>query len=326
MEKSNEPFLLEPVGKDYIWGGERLKKEFNKKIDLTPLAETWECSVHPDGQSVIATGKYSGEKLSSILKLHPEYLGDNVNTNGELPILVKLIDAKNDLSVQVHPSDEYANKYENGQSGKTEMWYVIGSNPDATLVYGFKKDMKKDEVRRAIEDGSIENFLNKVPVDKHDVFLIEAGTVHAIGAGTLIAEIQENSNLTYRMYDYNRIDKNGNKRELHIDKALDVMNLNKAERVIHEKIPYIKENGMETKEICKCQYFDVYKDKLDSIEGIELKNDNKSFRVFLCIEGNGKILYNDDSIMFYKGDCIFIPANSVQMKISGNAEILNINC
>ena len=215
------PFLLRPSGKDYLWGGNRLKDDFAKNIDLTPLAETWECSTHPDGPSFVDSGRFSGQTLSMVLKMHPEYLGTHPCTNGELPILIKFIDAKEDLSVQVHPDDNYAMEHENGQSGKSEMWYVLDAEKDAKLVYGLIHECDRQTIKNAVEDGSIMDYLQKVPVKKNDLFFIEAGTIHAIGAGTLLAEIQENSNLTYRLYDYGRTGKDGRKRRLHIDKALD---------------------------------------------------------------------------------------------------------
>lgn len=214
------PFLLRPVGKDYLWGGERLKTAYHKQIDLTPLAETWECSTHPDGCSVVDSGAAAGKPLRTVLQEHPEYLGTYANPEGELPILIKLIDAKKDLSVQVHPDDAYAKQYENGQNGKTEMWYVLEAEPDASLVYGFRHTMTPERLRQSLAEGTLEADLQSVPVSKNDAFLIPAGTVHAIGAGILLAEIQQSSNLTYRLYDYNRTDANGNKRPLHIEKAV----------------------------------------------------------------------------------------------------------
>ena len=196
-----KPFLLKPAGKDYLWGGNRLQTEFNKELPLEPLAETWECSTHPAGPSIIASGIYEGMSLTQLLAEHPEFLGTHPGAEGELPILIKFIDAKKDLSVQVHPTDEYAREHENGQLGKTEMWYVMDAAPDAHLIYGFYHDIEKFQLKESLENGTVEKYLQKIKIQKDDVFLIEAGTVHAIGAGALIAEIQENSNLTYRLYD-----------------------------------------------------------------------------------------------------------------------------
>ncbi len=204
-----EIMKLIPTGKDYLWGGTRLREEYGKKIDLTPLAETWECSVHPDGPSYVANGTYKGKTLAEVLKAHPEYLGTKVE-DSELPVLVKFIDAKKDLSVQVHPSDEYAREHE-GDNGKTEMWYVIDADEGANLIYGFQHEVTEKILRKAVETGTLDKHLQKVPVHKGDTYFVPAGTVHGIGKGILLAEIQESSNVTYRVYDYNRVDKNGKK-------------------------------------------------------------------------------------------------------------------
>lgn len=222
----NKPMLLRPSGKDYLWGGRRLNDEFEKNIDMDPLAETWECSTHPDGASYVAEGEYAGQELAEVLRLHPEYLGERHRGEDSLPILIKFIDAKRDLSVQVHPTDEYAQEHEGGQLGKTEMWYVLDAGKDASLIYGLNQTCTKEEMRSAIANGTVTKYLQKVPIHKNDVFFIKPGTIHAIGAGALVAEIQESSNLTYRLYDYDRVDKNGKKRELHIEKALEVADLN----------------------------------------------------------------------------------------------------
>ncbi|MCC8101189.1 MAG: class I mannose-6-phosphate isomerase [Clostridiales bacterium] len=196
---NNQPFMLSPSGKDYLWGGNRLNEDFAKGIDLFPLAETWECSTHPDGPSMITTGKFAGQTLSNVIKAHPEFLGTHPKAEDGLPILIKFIDDKKDLSVHVHPDDDYAREYENGSLGKSEMWYVLDATKDAKLIYGFYHDMDEETVRKSLADGTIEKYLQKVSVQKDDVFFIPAGQVHAVGAGALIAEIQENSNLTYRL-------------------------------------------------------------------------------------------------------------------------------
>ena len=221
------PFLLKPAAKDYLWGGSRLNDDFGKNINCSPLAETWECSTHPDGFSLVASGADAGKTLPEVLYLYPEYLGTHplqtMQGKAELPVLIKLIDAKQNLSVQVHPDDGYALRHENSL-GKTEMWYVLSARKDAELVYGFNQDMSTERVRQALAEGTIDNYLNHVPVHKDDLFYLEAGTVHGIGKGVIIVEIQESSNLTYRLYDYTRVDKTGKQRELHIEKAMQVMN------------------------------------------------------------------------------------------------------
>ena len=220
-----EPFLLAPAGKDYLWGGTRLRDDFAKNLPLDPLAETWECSTHPDGPSRVVTGPFAGQLLPQVLHEHPEFLGTHPRTKGELPILVKLIDAKNDLSVQVHPNDAYAKEHEHGSLGKTEMWYVLDAAPGTTLVYGLRRPMTRQQVRDSLRAGTIEKYLQKVPVKRDEVFFMPAGCIHAIGAGALIVEVQQSSNLTYRLYDYGRLDKSRQPRPLHIEKALDVADL-----------------------------------------------------------------------------------------------------
>ena len=289
-------FKLKPVGKDYIWGGNRLKNEYGKNIPLSPLAETWECSVHPDGESIIADGEFSGHTLRDILNMHPEYCGTD-NPDG-MPLLIKLIDAADNLSVQVHPDDDYALMHEN-QNGKTEMWYVLDAEENSCLIYGFENSFTKDEIEKSLRNGDIINKLKKVPVRKGDVFFIPAGTVHAIGKGVLVAEIQQNSNLTYRIYDYDRTDKDGNPRPLHIQKALDVMNLSPAPWYSpdDDKIKTI-DYSLET--LCKCQYFKVQ--KLSLRNNFTLVSDVKSFKIILCTDGEGFISENGSIIHFKKGE------------------------
>lgn len=196
MPEKNRPLLLRPVGKDYLWGGSRLNDDFEKNIPLAPLAETWECSTHPDGQSSVSGGDFDGKTLAEVLKIHPEYLGLRHRGEKELPLLIKFIDAKQDLSVQVHPTDDYARLHENGQLGKTEMWYVLDAKPGTSLIYGLRQDCTGEVLRRAIEAGDVMKYLQKVPIHRDDLFFIPPGTIHAIGAGALVAEIQESSNLT----------------------------------------------------------------------------------------------------------------------------------
>lgn len=325
----NHPFLLKPAAQDYIWGGRRLNDDFSKDIDLDPLAETWECSVHPDGLSVVASGPFQGEFLRDVLEAHPELAGEH-HADGEIPILVKLIDADKDLSVQVHPDDEYAKTYENGQLGKTEMWYVLDASKGAKLVYGFHHDIDEQTVRTSILNGKLEKYLRKVPVKKNDVFFIEPGTVHAIGSGVLIAEIQENSNLTYRLYDYDRVDKHGKKRSLHLDKALAVANL-KADAEPNQPMRVLRyQPGYASELLCRCRHFQVERILINTErmrDLVEYRTDVLSFRVLLCIDGCGAMFCdNSETIRFFKGDCVFIPANSVSIKLHGNAQFLDIGC
>lgn len=327
---NNQPFLLKPAGKDYLWGGSRLNDDFSKQIDMTPLAETWECSTHPDGLSLAASGEHRGQTLKDVLAEHPEYAGNALLPNGELPILIKLIDAREDLSVQVHPDDEYARTHENGALGKTEMWYVLDAAEGTRLVYGFNRDMDPDTLRSCLSQGTIGNYLQYVPVQKDDVFYVEAGQVHAIGAGALIAEIQENSNLTYRLYDYGRVDKNGQPRPLHLKKALDVIHL-KGSAEPRQPMRVLKYRpGCAAELLCRCKYFQAERLLINTERRREMadyRGSEHSFQVLLCAEGCG-ILFpeNGEPLPFFRGDCIFIPAGSVPLKLHGKMQLLKVEC
>lgn len=321
------PFILTPAVKDYIWGGNRLNDDFGKCIECKPLAETWECSTHPDGESLV-----DGVPLSEILKRYPDYLGSHPlqTTDGipVLPILVKLIDAQRDLSVQVHPDDDYALRNEHSL-GKTEMWYILAAKEDTKLVYGFNQEMTQSRVKNALQDGTIENYLTYVSAHKNDVFYIEAGTVHAIGAGALIAEIQESSNLTYRLYDYNRVDKNGQKRPLHVEKALEVANL-KASSSPRQPLRILKyRNGCASELLTRCKYFQVERMLLNTEVHRNLtdfRTGHNSFHALLCTDGCGVLFGEGFMLNFFKGDCIFVPADSIPLKLHGKAQLLNISC
>ena len=323
----NIPFLLEPAAKDYLWGGSRLNDDFGKNIDLSPLAETWECSTHPDGES-----RVNGEPLSRVLTRHPEWLGAHtLKTSGgrpELPILIKLIDARQDLSVQVHPDDAYALEHE-GSLGKTEMWYVLAAQPGAKLVYGFDQDVSERQVRRAIKNGKLDMLLNHVAVEKDDLFYIEAGTVHALGAGCLIAEIQESSNLTYRLYDYDRVGRDGKKRELHIDKAMQVLRFHSSALPRQPMRLLRYRGGWASELLTRCKYFQVERVLLNTEihrELVRFQTGPNSFHALLCVDGCGSISGEGFMLNFFKGDCVFVPADSIPLRLHGKAQLLNVSC
>lgn len=314
-------FLLKPAYKDYLWGGTGLKERFGKQTPLFPLAESWECSVHLDGPSVVYE---TGETLAEFIKNHPESLGTHASkiANGQFPILVKLIDANQNLSIQVHPYDEYAAIHENGSLGKTEMWFVIDAQPGASLIYGFNQDVSKKQIREAVENGTIEKLLNHVPVKKGDVFLIEPGTIHSIGKGCVIAEIQESSNLTYRLYDYNR------NRELHIKKALDVITLKSSAeprqpmRVVKHKVGYASEI------LGRCKYFQVERIITNTQQGrpVSIEASENTFHVLLCIEGKAVLRDRNAKLSLNKGDCCFIPAGNATFELSGKSQLIYVGC
>ncbi|MBP3735982.1 MAG: mannose-6-phosphate isomerase, class I [Lachnospiraceae bacterium] len=330
----NKPFLLSPAGKDYLWGGDRLKTEYGKDLPLSPLAETWECSTHPDGLSVVRSGPDAGKTLLELLKESPGMLGTHpAATRHALPVLIKFIDAKQDLSVQVHPDDAYAKDHEGGSLGKTEMWYVLDVPQDcrkAEIIFGLRESMTREELLACAGDGSILNHLQRVPVKKGDVFFVRAGTVHAICGGITVAEIQESSNLTYRIYDYDRVGPDGKKRPLHIAQALDVIDL-KGTPAPRQPIRLLKYSPGAARElISRCRYFQTERILLntDGISGgIRHASGSNSFEVYLAISGEGQIACEEESLFsFRKGDCFFVPASSAVFSFLGRAELLRVVC
>lgn len=330
MSSKAEPFLLKPVGKDYLWGGERLKTEYGKELNLTPLAESWECSTHPDGESIVSSGAHTGKSLRTVLSDHPEYRGTHPKSKEGLPILVKLIDAKQDLSVQVHPDDAYAKKFENGESGKMEMWYVLDATPGSQLVYGFSHDLSRKQLEQSLRDSTIEKYLQWVPIQKDDIFFIEAGMVHAIGAGALIVEVQQSSNLTYRLFDYNRRDSGGNLRELHLEKALAVVN-RKGKAKPKQPLRILRYRpGAATEVLYRCSCFQVERHFINTEQTrklVKVCTGKNSFKVFICLDGCGVLYFGDNEVLnFFKGDCIFVPANSEILKFHGKARFISVHC
>lgn len=312
------PFFLKAPIKDYIWGGTKLRTVFGKESDTERLAESWELSCHPDGECTISGGDFDGMKLSDFVKQHPEAVGSSFKSGDSFPVLVKLIDAEKDLSVQVHPDNDYARKHEN-DSGKTEMWYVISADIGSELIYGFKEELTKEEFRQAIEDNTIMDKVNRVPVRQGDVFFIKPGTLHAIGKGILIAEIQQSSNVTYRVYDYGRLGADGKPRELHIEKALDVTNTVPAE----PKSPVygMELDGVVTQLLADCEYFNVNRHRI--IKELELYADKSSFAHVLMIGGSGGELIADNyTLPLTMGSSVFVPAGTGAFAIKGNCDII----
>lgn len=324
-----KPFLIKPIAKNYLWGGRRLNDDFGFGFEGDCLAEAWVCSTHEDGLSTVP--KYNCT-LKEILETNPEWLGTHPLqiTNGIpcLPVLIKLIDAKKDLSVQVHPDDDYAKTNENSL-GKTELWYVLDSKDDSELIYGFNRDVDKCIIKKAIYDGDVEKLLNHVPISKGNVFYIEPGIVHAIGSGALVVEIQESSNVTYRLYDYNRLDADGQKRQLHVEKALDVMNVNASDSPRQPMRVLKYRNGCANELLARCKYFQVERMILNTEANRDLvsyQTQSNSFHALLCVDGCGTISYDGFMINFFKGDCIFVPAESVVLKLHGKMQILDVSC
>lgn len=304
---------LKPACKDYLWGGHRLVEEFGVDYDGDILAEAWELSCHPDGPSIIDNGKYKGKSLQEYIDQEGmEVLGTNCRRFREFPILAKFIDARDNLSIQVHPDNAYALKNEN-QYGKTEMWYVLDAQEDAFLYYGFKEEISKEEFEQRIKDNTLTEVLNAVPVVKGDVLFIESGTLHAIGKGILVAEIQQNSNVTYRIYDYGRKGADGKERDLHIEQALEVTN----------RTP-IQKSGQDYPHVANCDYFTVDKLNLDgnTMSHAQGSVGNQSFLSILILDGQGTIRCQGEVLPYKKGDSFFLPAGSGDWQIEGVCDAL----
>lgn len=315
---NKKPVLLKATLKDYLWGGTKLRDAYGKKSDLNKIAESWELSAHKDGQSIIASGDFSGYTLSEYISAcGKEILGKNAEAFDSFPILIKLIDAKDKLSVQVHPSDDYALRHE-GEYGKTEVWYVVESEENACLYYGFCREISREEYRSRIADNTLTEVLNCVPAKKGDVFFIEPGTVHAIGAGLLICEVQQNSNTTYRVYDYDRKGADGKPRELHIEKAIAVTNLKP--QTFKQDFAEEKSEQYQAKTIAKCKYFTakhcaVFSEVVFSI-------DQNSFRSVIITDGTAKLCLKDSVLQLQKGDSVFIPAQNADCSVRGKCEFI----
>lgn len=332
---------LEPAFKDNLWGGTKLRTVFGKKCDYDVIGESWELSAHPDGQSVIASGIFTGMYFGEFIeKYGHDVVGWKSSSLDRFPVLIKFIDAKKDLSIQIHPDDDYALEIEN-EFGKNEMWYVVDCEPGAFLYCGLKKDSSKEEIRERIENNTITDILNKIEVHKGDCVMVKAGTIHAIGAGILICEIQQNSNCTYRMYDYDRKDKFGNKRELHIDKAIDVVDVKKYKPFISDN----KDVPERAEVLVSCKYFECYKyvlgsdaaeaDHASDIEDncyntenvrntgkVNISVDAMSFRSVIVIDGSGKIAVGNNTMDYKAGDSFFVTAGEKVINLEGTGTVI----
>ncbi len=312
---------LTPAFKEYLWGGTKLRDVYRKPCDFDKVAESWELSTHPAGESRIFGGEFDGMTLNEYFKAHPEVLGENVRRFDNFPVLIKLIDAKSPLSIQVHPSDEYALEHEH-EYGKTEMWYIVDCDPGASLYFGVNRAITPEEFRKRIEDNTVEEVLNRAQVHPGDVFFIEAGTLHAIGAGILICEIQQNSNCTYRVYDYGRLGADGKPRELHIEKALAVSKLTPAEGA--GAVPEEKAiSGGSAARLGQCKYFTTDRYTVDS--EICLDVGGCSFMSLTAVKGSGQIIGPENTVEFAAGDTVFIPADTGAVTVKGKSALVAVS-
>ncbi|ABK62192.1 type I phosphomannose isomerase catalytic subunit [Clostridium novyi] len=304
------PIKFENLYYEKIWGGRDLEL-FRDDIPEGNIGESWDVACHKNGMSIVENGEFKGLRLDELIEKEKEnLLGTKIDRNW-FPLLIKLINAKDKLSVQVHPNDEYAKRVE-GDMGKTEVWYVVEAFEGANLVVGTKGKCTKEEFKAAIEEGKLDSYLNKIPVKKGDVYLVQSGLVHAIGEGVIIAEIQQNSDTTYRVYDYNR------GREIHVQKALDVIDLNlNGEK--NEGLE-IKKDGYTKNYLCLGRDFSL--ELYDIKNSAEEESDVERFFIFTCVEGNGEILYKDGKEEIKTGDSILIPATLGNYTLKGNMKLL----
>ncbi len=311
------PFLLKPACKESIWGGTNLKKRFHKEYPGDVISESWELSVHPAGLSFAATGPFQGSPLADLIR-DPAILGRFAANCPVFPLMIKWIDSQRPLSIQVHPDNAYAMAHENDM-GKTEMWYIIDCEPGAYLYYGFTHVISREEFARRIQDNSLLDVVKKVPVQKGDVFFIPSGTLHAIGPGILLAEVQQSSNVTYRIYDYGRLDADGKPRQLHVEKALEVTNLAPAVQTAPTPIPLSCE--ADTLLAC-CPYFAVVRQSVRAPR--QSSGDGNSFHALMCVAGNGQMDLADEILSIPAGATVFVPANSGQFTLSGDMTLLDV--
>lgn len=313
------PLTFHPILKERIWGGTKLQSHLNKAIPSGTTGESWEISTVPNDISVVNRGALEGKNLNELIDLYPEaILGATIVTRfgKQFPLLFKFIDAKEDLSIQLHPNDELAQKRHNS-FGKTEMWYVMQADTNSRLVVGFKNAISKETYLQHLEQKQLLDLLQEYPVQAGDVFFLETGTVHAIGAGVLIAEIQQTSDITYRIYDWDRVDAQGNSRELHTELALDAITFEPTDsKILYES----KVN--EITPIVSCPFF-VTKQLV--LEGnFHWKQSKNSFTVFMCVSGSFELIHNDEKYVYSKGNTILLPACITEIQMYGTATLLEI--
>ncbi len=313
------PLQFKPILKERIWGGEKLKTVLNKPITSKIAGESWEISTVAGDVSIIANGFFEGKSLTELIEEIPEaILGTKVlaQFGTQFPLLFKYLDAREDLSIQVHPNDELAKKRHHS-FGKTEMWYIMQADLNARLIVGFKEKSNPETYIKSLKEKNLLHILNSITVEKGDAFFLATGTVHAIGAGVVVAEIQQTSDVTYRLYDFDRKDAQGNTRELHIDLALDAINYN----AFDTKKTYTK-NANTANTIVNCQYFKTNYIPLSG--SLKATSNQDSFKVLMCVAGTFEIIVGKTQYKYAIGDTILLPAQMESFEMKGEAEILEI--
>jgi mannose-6-phosphate isomerase len=313
------PLQFAPILKERIWGGTKLKTVLNKPITSDITGESWELSTVEGDVSIVSNGDLAGKSLNDLIEASPQdILGTEVykRFGKQFPLLFKYLDAREDLSIQVHPNDELAKKRHNS-FGKTEMWYVMQADENAKVIVGFKEKSNPTAYLENLKNKTLLSILDDIKVEVGDVFFLETGTVHAIGAGLVIAEIQQTSDITYRLYDFDRVDAAGNQRELHVDLALDAINYNKVDT--HKK--YDKKTN-QSNTVVDCPYFTTNYIPLDG--KITVDKTGNSFTVYMCVDGSFEMECDGTKYQYIKGDTVLIPASLKTFIINGKASVLEI--
>lgn len=313
------PMTFVPILKDRIWGGTKLESELGKKITSPTTGESWELSAVPGDISLVANGEFQGRKFDGLIAEFPEeLLGKKVvgRFGAQLPLLFKFIDAKEDLSIQVHPDDALA-KARHGSFGKTEMWYIMQADPGSRLIVGFRKESSAEEYLQHLKSNSLPDILQSESVKEGDVFFLETGTIHAIGAGVMLAEIQQTSDITYRIYDWNRVDASGNPRQLHVEEALEAMNYKKIDAARdYEKV------SNDANLVVDCPFFTTDFIPLDG--KLHVNRTTDSFYVYMCVDGEFSVETRGERYTFKKGDTVFVPAVLNEYDLTGKGKLLQV--
>lgn len=320
----NNFYKTVPIFKTAIWGGENLKK-IGKKAPEGIISESWELCTLSGNENKVINYEHRENLITDIIKEHGKsFFGGisdkNMINNKDVPFLLKLIDANNSLSIQVHPDDEYAKENENGELGKTEMWYIIDAKPDANIIFGFNENLKKEEIINVIKNKEDKDIYKRVPVKKGDVIFVPSGTVHSLNDGLIVAEIQEQSDLTYRIFDYNRKDKDGNTRELHVEKALDVISFDN-KKAIYSGITLKKEN-FDVRYLALSKYFCVREFTVNNAE-INVTTCN-NLHTNMLINGHAYFKHNNEILNVDKLETIIIPADTRHFTVYGKFTLLDI--
>ncbi len=314
-----QPFFLKPDLRHYLWGGHRLSEHMDGTDEELPLAERWELAARPDANTTVAGGELAGLRFGELVVRYPELVGRTYAHELDFPVLVKLLDTRQANSIQVHPDDAYA-RNDTGECGKNEMWLILDCDKDAFIYAGFSRDVGRDEVRRRVADGTLDEVLGKLPVRKGDFYFIPAGTVHSIGAGILLAEVQQNSDLTYRLYDFGRLGLDGKPRPLHVDKALEVARLGPACLAAPGARTLVQQPDHTLHLLAATSGF--------AVEHLQMSGDcaymvrKTSFAALLCVEGEMEVQTKTWRGSLPMGHCLFLPAGSGRVRLRGHAECL----